>query len=271
MVREAYITPLFGTTAFLEPIKAPILYSNSLLFHTLSSMPYHKRCHPRSRRGARGAPAYSQAKRDRYNPVAKVPRDPISYQVTAWFNYTYTLEAGSTELLSFSLAQLPALTYAAYKAIWDEYMIDKITVRLGCDELIQTTTGETTFNTGSYTFDVVMAPCYAVSILNEAGLDGLLANNNKQHQKFIHPYSGNNTMEMTIYPRPQYATLTNDSSSATVAANRSWLGFAASQATESTHYGLLLKIRTINPIAGVFVTPSPIEIKVKFHLKLRSN
>lgn len=204
----------------------------------------------------RKAPYYSEAKRDRYLPTARVRCDPITYQVSTWLNYQFNYTANTTARLVVSLAQLPQQTYASYATIWDEYMIDKVTWRVGVQD--------GTANPTPTTFDVIMAPLYAITTAQDNGV--LLANNNKQHQKYISANSGNNSMDMTIYPRVQLSALNNAGAAGGVVTQRSWCAFTGDQNTECVHYGLLIRVGEVLPAAGA----PGVDLKVKFHLKLRS-
>lgn len=215
-----------------------------------------------SRKRHAKAPYYSSAKRDRYLPTARVRCDPVTYKVSTWLNYQYLYQGNQTARLVISMAQLPLATYQAYATIWDEYMIDKVTFRLAVQDN-QDPANPTTYVTPT-TFDCVMAPLYAISTTQDN--EALLANNNHQHQKYINPNSGNNTMDYTIYPRVQLSALNNAGTAGGVVTQRSWVAFTGDQATETQHWGLLLRVGQLN---GTNPTPG-VEVKVKFHLKLRS-
>lgn len=193
---------------------------------------------------------------DRYGNITR-GRKP-EYQVTNWLNYAYTYAINATSQLNFSLAQLPPATYAAYATIWDEYMIDKVTIRVA----VMDKAGENQVPVVPIQYDVIMAPNYAIS--SAQSFEVLLANNNKQHQKYLCASSGQPTMDYTIYPRVQVAALNNASNAQSTVTQRAWLGFAGSQANEVTHAGLLLRVGQVDGAQGA------VDIKAKFHLKFRS-
>lgn len=221
------------------------------------TMPYHK-----GAKRLHAKPHYSAACLP-YRGKRRVPRPrPVNYEVTQWLNFNYDYSVNTTSFITFSLAQLPPGVYAAYALIFDEYQIEKVTVRVGVQDGAVPAQNPPNLIVPP-TYDVIMAPVYAPS--TSQNFEALLANNNKQHQKYINAQSGNNTMDYTIYPRVALAT-NSIKGTATLpqACKRSWLAFTGDTTEEAAHYGLLIRVGQVNGNQGI------VNLKVKFHLKLRS-